>query len=93
MDDIPRHKEENPFGYSAMQLAKRNKAIRDAIKDYPHLPEMWIAWMYDLIENKPEEEVEKIINERLWETEPKERQDGGVLKCCEIIENKNDATN
>ncbi len=44
--EIPRHTESNPFGYTEVQKAKRNKAIRDAMRDYPHLPKLWISWMY-----------------------------------------------
>lgn len=87
--EIPRHQESNPFGYTESQKAKRNKAIRDAMKDYPHLPRMWIEMMYDVIENKPVSEVEEIMDKNLWDIPPeKSHEMGGVIKTMEVLDSK-----
>lgn len=84
MDDIPRHEPKNPFNYTSLELAERKKAIRDATKDYPNIPEGWIEWMYDLIKNTSEEEIKDIINNKKWENEPKERDPAGTIVCGTI---------
>lgn len=85
--DIPRYQEPNPFNYTELQKAKRNKAIKDAMKDYPHLPRLWIEWMYDVVENKPVNEVEEIIEKNLWDAPPdKPHKLGGVMKSMEVLD-------
>jgi len=92
--EFPRYEEPNHFNYTNLELAKRKKAINDALKDYPNLPAKWIEWVYDLIENKPADEVKKIINEGLWEKKLQERDLGGLIKgSVEIIENENKIVN
>ena len=86
-DEIPRFVEKNFYNYNSLQLATRKKAIRDAEKDYPHLSPKYIEWMYDIVENKPKEEVEDIINNKLWEGKAKERMNGGTINCMEILDN------
>jgi len=78
--DIPRAKRPNPFNYDDLQLAVRDKAIRDMERDFPKVPQKWLEWLYDTIENKPKDEVEKIIKEGLWEKQIKKRMEGGVIK-------------
>jgi NADH:ubiquinone oxidoreductase subunit len=84
MDDIPRHEQKNPFNYTSLELAERKKAIRDAVKDYPNVPEGWVEWMYDLIKNTSEEEIKDIINNKKWEDKPKERDPAGTIVCGTI---------
>ena len=67
IQDIPRHQPENPFNYTASQLAERKKALRDMQRDYPDVPYAWLEMLYDWHKNTPSEEVEKIVNEGLWE--------------------------
>ncbi len=67
-DEIPRHVPENPYNYTKVQLAERKKALRDLARDYPNLPFGWLSMVYDWEKNTPPEEVEKIINEGLWES-------------------------
>ena len=66
-NEIPRHEPENPYNYTKVQLAERKKALRDLERDYPNLPFGWLEAMFDWEKNTPPEEVEKIINEGLWE--------------------------
>ena len=83
--EIPRHKPNNPFNYSEFDKSKRAKAIRDATRDYPTLPPMWVEWLYDVIENKGEEELKRIIKNNEWDKEPEQKHDlGGTLKSMVI---------
>lgn len=90
-ETIPRHQPDNPFGYDEIKLAERKKAIRDAEKDYPNVPPMWIEWMYDIIENTPAEEMKEIIKEKKWKQSVKERNSAGgvVAGSLEILEPEN----
>ena len=84
MDEIPRHQPENPFNYTAVQLAERKKALIDLRRDYPDVPHAWLEMLYDWHKNTPNEEVEKIMNEGLWEgngrEHPKEIHNDTKLK-------------
>lgn len=71
VDAIPRHKCENRFNYTNIQLAERRKVLKDLEKLYPHLPYGWIEMMYDFEKNTPKEEIDEIINTGKWETESK----------------------
>ena len=88
--EIPRAEKKNPYNYDELQLATKNKALKDAAKDFPNIPEKWIEWMYDSIENKPQEEVEEIIKTGAWLKPVKtDRQIGGVIKgACEVFEDE-----
>ncbi len=66
--EIPRHVPENHYNYTNVELAERKKALRDMERDYPHLPFGWLELVYDFEKNTPPEQVEKIINEGLWES-------------------------
>tara|TARA_R110000796_G_scaffold16601_2_gene51730 strand:- start:5376 stop:5654 length:279 start_codon:yes stop_codon:yes gene_type:complete len=84
IQDIPRHQPENHYNYTAVQLAERKKALIDLQRDYPHLPYAWLEMTYDWHKNTPNEEVEKIMNEGLWEgngrEHPKEIHNDTKLK-------------
>ena len=84
--EIPRATRPNPYNYTPLQFAIRDKAINDMNKDFPTIPFRWFEWLYDTIESKGEEEVDKIKNEGLWEKPINtDRQTGGLLKGnCEI---------
>jgi len=77
---IPRAERKNPRGYNALQWAIRDKKVNDLIKDYPNVCPLWMEWIVDVIDNKPKEEIEKIILEGLWEKKLKSRQDARVIK-------------
>mgnify|MGYP003677808427 CR=1 FL=1 len=65
--DCPRHEPENPYSYTMVQLAKRTKALKDIAKDYPYMNSEWSKWIYDVIENMPQEEVQEIMDKNLWD--------------------------
>lgn len=84
--EIPRAVRPNPYNYTNLQFATRDKAIKDMERDFPTIPYKWLEWLYDTIENKPKEEVEKIINSGAWEKPINlERIKGGVSNNVEII--------
>ena len=73
IQDIPRHQPGNHYNYTPVQLAERKKALKDLQRDYPHLPYAWLEMTYDWHKNTPNEEVENIMNEGLWEGNGRER--------------------
>jgi hypothetical protein len=87
VEGIPRCEgETNVYNYTKVELAKKEKAVKDMMRDYPQVPKKWCDWLYDVIGHMPEDEVEKIINEGLWEKEGKfSMPQGGILKCAEVL--------
>ena len=68
VSELKRHKPENPYKYTNVELAERKKALRDMERDYPNLPYQWLEMVYDYNFNTPQADVIKIINEGKWET-------------------------
>ena len=66
-DEIPRHQPSNPYNYTNLELAERKNTLKVMERDYPKLPYAWLEMVYDFNKNTPKEEVDKIINESLWE--------------------------
>ena len=86
VDGVPRYTKENPYNYTGVQLAQRKAAVTAMIKDYPTVPPMWVEWLYDTMTKKSPEEVEKIINEGLWETPSKFAvAPGGLINTVEVF--------
>ena len=86
-EEIPRHKPDNPFQYTPLQLATRSKALRDLKRDYPHLPDGWLEMVYDYNENTPKEEVEEVINSGKWDVPGKfSKSTGGSIVCGQIMD-------
>jgi hypothetical protein len=84
--ELPKYENPNPYNYTKVQLAKRKKDIKAMIRDFPTVSPMWCEWIYDVIENTPKEEVEKIINEGLWEGPSKfSKAQGGILHTVEVF--------
>ena len=64
---IPRHIPDNPYNYTTLQLAERKRALKDLVRDYPDLSLGWLEMAYDFHANTPQEEIKRIIGEKLWE--------------------------
>jgi len=64
---IPRHIPDNPYNYTSLQLAERKRALKDLVRDYPDLSLGWLEMAYDFHANTPQEEIKRIIGEKLWE--------------------------
>jgi hypothetical protein len=69
------------------QFAIRDKAVRDMNKDHPKIPYKYLEWLYDTITNMPEDKVDNIIKNNLWdEVINTTRKTGGTIEnACEII--------
>jgi len=71
-EEIPRATQSNPFKYSNLDLADKEKQIKAALKDYPNLPPSMIDMAYDVVKNTPN--IDEIIETGAWEKlNPKER--------------------
>ena len=86
INSLARAKPSNPYNYDALALGKRTKALKDAVRDNPHLPIGWIELVYDYLENADPEEVDKVINKEIWTEKPKERDKPGIYKTCSILD-------
>ena len=86
-DVIPRHVEENPYNYTPLEKAERNKAIKDMAKDYPNLPHGWLEMVYDFWKKMPTEDVNDIINNGTWDAPGRfSNSSGGVINALEVLE-------
>ena len=86
---IPRHVEENPYEYTPLEKAERNKAIKDMAKDYPNLPHSWLEMVYDFWKHTPTERVEEIINKGEWEAPGRfSKAQGGTLDAMEVLDSE-----
>ena len=89
---IPRHKMEDPKGYTKVELAARTKHLKELARDYPEVPEGWLEMCYDWHHRTPKEEIERIMESGEWEGNGKFSQEkGGVLQSVVIEEPSNDA--
>ena len=46
-EEFPRYEPENKLNYSKLELIEKERWIKEAKKDYPNLPEQFIAWAID----------------------------------------------
>lgn len=76
----------NPHNYTELELAKREKAIKDMGRDHPTIPPKWLEWLYDIVENKPQEEIEDIINNNKWSKKLVDRPFDRAYQTTEVIE-------
>ena len=58
--DIPRHKEDNPFGYTDEQKDAKRLALKTMKELYPDVPTYYAELVYDMCKNKTPEEIDKI---------------------------------
>lgn len=64
--EFDRAEPSNPFNYSKLDLAKREKDVKSAMRDYPHIPSFYIEMAYDVVANTEEQEMNDIIENDLW---------------------------
>lgn len=65
--EIPRHKPENFYNYTELQLSERRQTLKAMHRDFPNLPWAWLEMVYDVEKNTPKEEIDEIINKKMWE--------------------------
>lgn len=84
--DLPKYIAPNPYNYTNLQIAKRKRDIKAMIRDFPTVSPMWCEWLYDVIENMPKDEVDKIVNEGQWEVPSKfSKAQGGLIHTVECF--------
>ena len=59
--DIPRHKPENFYNYTAEELAEKEVEVKKMGELYPKVPAKWVEDIYDLLKNEPDK-MDEIIN-------------------------------
>jgi|TARA_Y100000389_G_C17459830_1_gene520834 hypothetical protein len=66
--DIPRHEEDNPYGYTDQQKDEKRLALKNMKELYPDVNEYYAELVYDMVMNKTQEEID-VIKEKV-ETVP-----------------------
>ena len=61
LEDIPRHVPSNPYNITEEQIARRNRDIKAAAKDYPNVPEFYIEQAWSLIETQSQDKLEVML--------------------------------
>ena len=61
LEDIPRHVPSNPYNLTEEQIARRNRDIKAAAKDYPNVPEFYIEQAWSLIETQSQDKLEVML--------------------------------
>lgn len=84
---LPRHEPNNPYNYSTLELALKQKALKAMKRDFPDVPDLWIELCYDTIGHMPSDEVDRIIANKEWENkESKYKALGGAYVGCEVLD-------
>jgi hypothetical protein len=86
--ELEHAKDRNPYNYNELELLKKSNAVKALKEKYPKIPEMWICWMYDVVEHKTEEELLDIVENKKWEKVKPRPQGGTIVGACEIIKNE-----
>ena len=81
---LPRHIPNNPYKYTAVEIAKRTVALKAMVRDYPTVPIMWIELLYDTVGRLPNDEIERIIENKEWERPSKYKALGGTYFGCTV---------
>ena len=78
--DIPRHKPSNPRGYDKLTIARRKRDLEAMGRHYPDCNPFWLELVWDFHESKTPEEINKIIEDGVFEAPPTiKRETGGVI--------------
>lgn len=84
LDEFPRYEKPNKFNYDDLTLARKNKEMRELIRDFPDVSPFYIEMFWDLLENASPEEKEKM---KEWKkSKPKPRPKGGEIVGAVTIE-------
>jgi hypothetical protein len=82
---------DNWLNYTKVELAEKEKHLKDMCRDYPHLPEAWCEMVYDYAKQKGPDEITRIIaSGELEKPSKKNRQNGGVIKDAIAILDRDD---
>jgi len=88
--DIPRHQMKNPRNFTPIQLAKKDKELKEMQRVYPKTSPAWLEMVWDFVETKGEEAIKDIIDNKRFEVPPTKCRDvkGGVIKDAVSVERK-----
>ena len=92
-EEFPRtHRYPNAEALNEEQVRRRENDIKDLRDKYPTLPDAWIEMAWNFCELTPQEELDRIIQGKLWD-KPSDvkRGKGGVIKNAITVEKPNDA--
>jgi hypothetical protein len=79
----------NPCNFSPATLRRRENEMKDLQRAYPNINPSWLEMAWSYCEYTPQEEQDRIVNEKLWEGPPLNRRvPGGVIKDAIVIEKK-----
>ncbi len=84
IEDLPRYKAPNPYGYDELTLAKRELEIKAALKDFPTLDYFMVAMAWDVTNNLGEERMNEIIKNKEWDKKRTDRPKPGVYNTITI---------
>ena len=56
------------YEYTALELAEKDRVLKQSMRDNPNVPELWQAWLYDYIHKEVGvEEFERRVNEGYYD--------------------------
>lgn len=91
-DLVPRAERPNPYGYTNLELAEKDKAVADMLERHPNIPPKWLEWLWDTWKRKGEDEMQRIIDSGEWDEPLVKRQIGGIIKDAMTVELGNSET-
>ena len=65
--ELPKHIPNNPYNYTALQIASRKKELKQMEIDYPNLPYGFLEMIWDFSTFTPKDELDEIIKSGRWE--------------------------
>ena len=90
--ELPRHVADNPYNYTAIQIASRKKELKPMEVDYPHLPYGFLELIWDFSTFTPKDELDEIITSGRWEV-PGNHTNKKVEYSEEIMKEMNETFN
>ena len=76
LDSLPRYQPSNPYHLTEEQIARRNRDVKAAAKDFPNVPEWSIEHAWSLIETKSKDELEQML---MAEKKVRNISEGGMV--------------
>lgn len=73
-EEIPRYEEKNLLGYDDETLARKNRELKNILKDYPEHNKKFVGDIWDVVENMTNEEWEEF--KKKCQAPPIKRQQG-----------------
>ena len=57
------------YKYTEREQAEKDYWIKQMLRDYPNTPggELWCDWVYDFVKQTPQEELDRIMDQNLFD--------------------------